>query len=91
MMAFDDDVDGDVLGEQVVQLYFDTFNTESCCDIVDIHDGDTTKSPLIIALSGSYNPPPGDIASSQRNMFVRFQTDSTDTFGGFSATFICGK
>jgi len=80
-----------VLREQVVLLSFDSFDTESCCDIVDIHDGDTAKSPLITSLSGFYERPPGGISSSQRYMYVTFVTDGSDTSRGFSATYTNGK
>jgi len=72
---------------QVVTLDFTFFSTESCCDFVELHDGDSVKSPAIVKLSGFLSPPPGGFNSTQRNMFIRFTTDSTITDRGFSAVY----
>jgi CUB domain len=77
---------------QVIKLDFDSFNTESCCDFVNVHDGDSAKSTKIRSLSGSYvGSPASGIISTQQYMFVRFLTDSTNTFGGFSAKYASGR
>jgi len=72
---------------QLVGLQFDTFSTEECCDFVYIYNGDSTKSPLLRSLSGSLPGPVGIFNSTQRYLYVRFVTDTTDTDTGFTATF----
>jgi len=71
----------------VVQLDFDAFYTETCCDYVFVYDGDSVKEPLIAALSGAYSTLPVAINSTQRYMFIRFKTDATFSATGFSATY----
>jgi len=71
----------------IVNLIFDEFDTESCCDIVYIYNGNTIKSPLITALSGSAPVLSGGYNSTQRNMLVRFVSDDTVSSVGFRATF----
>ena len=72
---------------QYVTLDFTEFNTESCCDTVNIYDGDSTKARLIAKLSGSYVTPPTGLNTTQRYMFIRFTTDDTITARGFAANY----
>jgi hypothetical protein len=76
---------------QVVELDFNYFQTEECCDFVSVLDGYDEKSPLIEMFSGSYFLPPGGITSTQRYLFVRFMTDETVMLEGFSATYVSGR
>ena len=73
---------------QLVGLQFDTFRTEECCDFVNIYNGDSSKSPLIQSLSGSYSQPVGIFNSTQRYMYIRFRSDESDTDSGFTATYV---
>lgn len=73
---------------QIILLDFDDFNTESCCDYVEIYDGSNSKAPLIRTLSGTFTTPPGGFSSSQRYMFVEFTSDSSIVRRGFSARYI---
>jgi CUB domain len=84
-------VDCPLVLSQVVELDFNSFDTESCCDFVSILDGYDLKSMLMERLSGNYFTPPGGISSSQRYMFIQFTTDDTVVRSGFSATYISGK
>jgi CUB domain len=72
---------------QSVRLDFTYFYTETCCDYVFVHDGDTTKDPRIASLSGAYSTPPGGFNSTRRYMLVRFISDTDFTAGGFNATY----
>jgi CUB domain len=72
---------------QFVRLDFTYFFTETCCDYVLVHDGDTTKDPRITSLSGAYSTPPGGINSTRQYMLVRFVSDNYFTAGGFNATY----
>ena len=72
---------------QVVVVDFDVFDTESCCDKMNIYDGDNNKSPSIITLSGSYQTPPTGVASTQMFMFLRFTSDDSITGRGFTASY----
>lgn len=76
---------------QTITLNFDFLNTESCCDIIYLYDGDSIKASLIASVSGAPSTPPGGFESTQQYMFVRFITDSTDTASGFSASYISTK
>jgi hypothetical protein len=73
--------------DQMVRLDFHELYTESCCDFLTIFDGDNPKAQIIRILSGVLSPPPQGITSTQRYMFVRFDSDDSISFRGFSATF----
>jgi len=66
---------------------FVEFDTESCCDVVTVLDGNSLKSRLIVSLAGSVPTIPEGYSSTQRYMFVRFVSDSTVTAAGFRAEF----
>jgi len=70
-----------------VELNFDDFSTETCCDVVSVYDGNTTKSKLITSISGELTPPPKGLTTTQQYMFVRFVADDSINYIGFSATF----
>jgi len=73
--------------DMVIVLDFEELYTESCCDFVTVFDGDNAKAPMIDTFSGLITPPPRGIASTQPYMFVRFDSDDTINYRGFSATF----
>jgi hypothetical protein len=70
-----------------VSLDFDEFNTESCCDLVTLYDGDSGKAQLIAKLSGTYLKAPTGFNSTQRFMYIRFVSDDSITYRGFSASY----
>jgi hypothetical protein len=72
---------------QFIQLDFNFFATEACCDALILFDGDSVKAPRIAVLSGSPVPVPRGLNSTQRFMFVRFSSDSVTTAIGFNATY----
>jgi len=70
-----------------MQLRFDAFVTEQCCDLVFLYDGYTIQSPLIKRLSG--RPPLNDTYTTVTSdaMLVQFVTDPTTVMSGWKATF----
>ena len=72
--------------EQVVQITITSYATESLDDNIYIYDGSSTSSLLLASLSGvSYTG--STYRSSQAYMYVLFSSDSSITYGGFTATF----
>ena len=69
----------------VIELLFYTFTTESSADYVRVYDGDSTSAPLIGQFSGSSLPAP--ITSSSTKLYVRFTSDGSSTYAGFTARY----
>ena len=75
-----------------MQLVFDTFQLEDCvisslctCDHVEVRDGQTDNSPSLEKHCGNKKPAP--LRSSDRFMWVEFDSDSRITEKGFNASF----
>ncbi|XP_072174323.1 cubilin-like [Diadema setosum] len=72
-----------------VALYFTHFNVEgatSCVfDSVTVYNGSDSSAPIIGTFCGNTVPPP--IFASGNELYIRFITDSSITYGGFDATF----
>ncbi|KZS19005.1 Seizure 6-like protein [Daphnia magna] len=68
-----------------VRLYFNSFNTESGYDFVNVHDGPSTSNYLILRASGTTRP--STVYSSSNEILLRFTTDSSGTRSGWQATF----
>jgi len=71
----------------IVNIVFLDVDTESCCDVINVLDGDTPKSKLIVSLSGTGPLVPEGYNSTQQYMFIRFVSDDTITAAGFRAEF----
>ena len=74
----------------IVRLEFPTFILESCvescsCDHVIIRDGSAEDSPKLGEFCGDNRPP--TVYSSDRYMWVEFESDRTFNDTGFSATY----
>jgi hypothetical protein len=69
-------------------LAFDSFDTESGYDFVDIFD---SKNQRIAHLSGSSMPSTQHVASESRTMKVTFTSDGSSNADGFSASFSCDR
>jgi len=69
----------------MLELVFVNLNTESSADYVYVYDGDSTSSPLIGQFSGSSVPAP--IESSFHNLYVRFTSDGSNQYSGFTALY----
>lgn len=70
-----------------VQLLFNSFNVETCCDYLAIYDGNSTAAPLI----GTYTASPGTVMStaSDGSLTLVFYSDGSVTYAGFDATVSC--
>ncbi|WP_375435588.1 CARDB domain-containing protein [uncultured Hymenobacter sp.] len=70
-----------------IQLIFNSFAVETCCDRLTIYDGPTTSSPII----GSYVNDPGIITASNSTgtLTLQFSTDYSVTNTGFEAAVSC--
>ena len=69
----------------LLELVFVKFETESCCDFVTVHDGDSMSPILIGRFSGSSLPP--RVTSSSNRLSVRFKTDGSKEFEGVTAIY----
>ena len=69
----------------VIELLFYDFTTESSLDFVSVYDGDSTSAPLIGQFSGSSLPAP--ITSSSTKLHVRFISDGSVVYRGFTARY----
>lgn len=67
-------------GATSITLTFSQFETESCCDFVDVYDGASTSSPHIGHFSGQSIP--SSVTSSSGTMLVRFTSDYSDSEDG---------
>ena len=74
-----------VASGSLVGLEFITFQTESNYDFVKVYDGSGTSSPLLASLSGSSLPSP--LRSTSNRLYVRFTSDASVTFDGFTANY----
>jgi len=74
----------------VLTVIFDSFETENCCDYLQIYDGSSTSSPLIGEYRGTNSPGmiSADIANGGCLTFV-FHSDSSVTRDGWEARILC--
>src|ERR1035437_1614017 len=73
-------------GASTVTLSFTSFNTEAGYDFVYVYNGVDANAPLI----GQYhngNPPPATITSSGNSLFIRFTTDGSVTYDGWTVQY----
>lgn len=70
-----------------VRLNFTSFETESCCDFVNIYDGNSANSELLGRFSGTSLPP--SIQTSQPNAFILFDTDGSSARAGWTLEYEC--
>jgi len=73
-----------------IQFRFSNFDLEvgpGCIyDKLEIYDGSSRDSPLLGRYCGHQDP--GLVETSQKQMFIAFETDSSDTRSGFEAMWI---
>ncbi len=71
-----------------IRLSFDDFETEICADYVQIFDGKTVNDSLLDKFCGKSNSPKlSDITSTSNSMTVRFHTDVSSNYRGFTARY----
>nr|XP_002737503.1 PREDICTED: cubilin-like [Saccoglossus kowalevskii] len=68
-----------------IQVQFNIFDTESCCDYICIYDGSSTSSLLLGNYTGSTLPPL--ITSNWSHVLIYFHTDGTVGSRGFQAVY----
>ena len=73
-----------------IQLRFSSFDLETSTnceyDSLQIYDGANTKSPLLGRYCGWHIP--HLIETTQKHMFIVFETDGSDTASGFEALWV---
>ena len=74
---------------QVVSISFTSVQTDIAEDKLDVYDGDNPSASLIINLSGNRNKPSRrpTYYTTQRYMFVQFQSGLNSPIVGFIANF----
>jgi CUB domain len=72
---------------QRVQVDFTVFATQANNDWVVLYDGNSQSAQLIARLSGVYQPAPTGLQSTQRFLFIRFDSDAVTNARGFTATY----
>ncbi|TXB65777.1 T9SS type A sorting domain-containing protein [Vicingus serpentipes] len=72
-----------------IQIDFNSFNTESGYDYLDIYDGPNTSSPLIGSYSGTSLPNGGTISSSTGCLTFVFDSDGSSVRDGWDASISC--
>ncbi|MBL7890071.1 MAG: CUB domain-containing protein, partial [Bacteroidia bacterium] len=73
---------------QYLTFTFTSFNTESCCDDLDIYNGPNTGSPLIGTFAGTNTPGTITVNPGQCITFS-FTSDGSITAAGWTATMSC--
>lgn len=63
------------------------FQTESCCDNLQIYDGPNTASPLVGTYLGTTGP--GIVTSSGSSITFNFTSDGSVVYAGWEATITC--
>lgn len=74
---------------QLMSVSFTSFNLESCCDFLDIHNGNSTGAPLIGTYTGTSAP--CNIVSTAANgcLTFDFSSDGSVVYSGWAATLSC--
>ena len=70
---------------QQINISFSTLELESCCDFVEIRDGQYSSSRLLAKYSGSKSA--FSFVSSGTKLRIRFTTDGSNTRQGFRASY----
>jgi hypothetical protein len=72
-------------GATGITLHFNSYNTESGNDFVNIYNGISSSSPLIGAFSGATIP--SDITANSGIMLIEFTSNTSNTRAGWDATY----
>ena len=70
----------------LVKVDFSHFNTESNYDELQIYDGPSASSPLLVTLTGDLSTPP-QVISTGSSVWFNFHSDDSASRRGFEATF----
>jgi hypothetical protein len=74
-----------------VMISFSTFSLESNFDYLYIYDGNSTAAPLIGQYTGNSLPPNAMASNAQGILTLRFTSDISITYSGFSAALSCSN
>lgn len=74
-------------GATQISLNFITFNTEATYDIVTVYDGPNDTYPVLATWWGNTLPPTITTSAGTGAMCVKFTSDASDTFSGWSANY----
>ncbi len=74
-----------------VKVVFTEFNTESCCDYLNVYNGPNTSSPLLGTYLGSAIPPVLQSSAPNGELTFVFTSDGSTTAQGWSASISCIK
>jgi CUB domain/Secretion system C-terminal sorting domain/Divergent InlB B-repeat domain len=67
-----------------IDLRFNSFFLQNCCDSVNIYDGINAKGRLLGRFNGSNLPPKDSLVAYSGSMFITFKTDGSGTDQGWS-------
>ena len=74
-------------GANQITLSFSSFNTEATYDTVTVYDGPNASYPVLATLSGNSLPTSISTSLGTGAMFVKFTSDSTQNFSGWTANY----
>jgi hypothetical protein len=74
-----------------VMISFSTFSLESSFDYLYIYDGNSTAAPLIGQYTGFTLPPNAMASNAAGVLTLRFTSDVSVTYAGFSAALTCSN
>ena len=74
-------------GATQISINFSAFDTEATYDIVTVYDGPDDTYPVLATWWGNTLPPTISTTAGVGAMCVKFTSDATDTFGGWSANY----
>jgi len=74
-----------------IQLDFNVFNTESCCDKLYVYDGNSTVAPQVTGSPFAGSTLPSTILSTavDGSLTLAFKSDFSISYDGFDATISC--
>ncbi len=75
--------------DSTITLFFNSFDTESCCDRVRVYNGANDNAPLFGEYVGSTIP--SIIQSSTNEILIEFVTDGSVTADGWSVSYTCNN
>ena len=67
-----------------ITLSFKSFSTDSCCDYLNVYDGENIDAPLLLTASGSVIP--ANVTALSGKMYITFYSDVSTTYPGFKGS-----
>jgi len=69
-----------------IELSFNYFQTEPCCDKLTVYDGNSTSDSVLKHMAGNFDQDT-TVVSSGNSITMTFVSDMTNQYYGFSATY----